>query len=506
MTMTAPYQFDPTGTLLANRITGEQHIITAVSDRNYHFIVPTFAPFFTEGCTVSYRDVDNNVRYLVEGIDFLFCFQFIAASRSCAKPIYGGISFLNLQLAGVVTLVYQTVGGEWTLDPVQINQILSDMTRNPRFTSWEQVAQVPTLFPVVDHEWNLTDLVGMSEVVQSVDDIALAIANRPAATPVPDYGLIPTKDMLGLGNVQNFGVATDAEARAGTSITKYMTPRAVRLAIEFVINTIGDAAATLLELASKAGASMIGTATNQTLDQAVLRVKNITELRLLDIPSTDPEKVHTVLVLGIDTLGDSTSSTYYWSTSNNEVDNGYTVIRPISSNTIGRWIHEDKDAYAVYGFNSTANQTTYTLDRSPLPGTTVKVVINKFVELINTINFQINDKTITFLEALSADERIDIVIQTRPVKVNDPANRIYQKFIVANQNDVFLLTRRPVDSDGYCLRLNDGLVLFNGIDFTVTDNQISVIYPILAGDVLEFMSHFHPTGLPAFILRQSVGY
>jgi hypothetical protein len=504
--MPAPYQFDPTGTLPANRITGEQHIITVVSGRNYHFIVPTYAPFFADGCTVSYRDIDNNIRFLVEGIDFYFCFQFIAASRSCAKPIYGGISFLNLELAGVVTLVYQTVGGTWTLDPVQINEILSDTTRNPRVTSWEHVASVPALFPVVDHEWNLTDLVGMSDVVQSVDEVALAIANRPTPTPVADYALIPTKNMLGLGNVQNFGIATDAEAQAGTSITKYMTPRAVRLAIQFLVDTIGDAAASLLALAAKTGAAMVGTATNQTLDNAVLRVKHLTELRQLDIPSTDAEKVHTVIVLGKVSTGDTTSSTYYWSTTNAEVDNDYTVIRPAANPSIGRWIHEDKDAYAVYTFTTSANQTLITLTRSPLPGTTVKVVVNKFVELIGTINFQMNDKDITFLEPFEADETVDIVIQTKPVKINDPSNRIYQKFTVSSQGDVFLLISRPIDPDGYCLRLNDCLVLFNGVDFTVTNNQFTVSYPIVSGDTLEFMPHFHPTGLPPFVLRQIVGY
>lgn len=504
--MTTPYQFDPTGTLLANKITGEQHIITAVSGRNYHFIVPTYAPFFSESCTISYRDIDNNIRYLVEGIDFLFCFQFIAASRSCAKPIYGGISFLNLELAGVVTLVYQTVGGEWTLDPVQINEILSDTLRNPRVTSWEHVANVPTLFPVVDHEWNLTDLVGMSDVVAKVDEVAQAIAARPAPTPTPDYSILPTKNMLGLGNVQNFGIATDAEAVAGTSITKYMTPRAVRLAIQFLVDTIGDTAASLLALAAKTGATLIGTATNQTLDQAVLRVKNLDELRRLDIPSADPEKVHTVIVLGRESINDSTSSTYYWSTTSMETDNNYTVIRPITQPNMGRWIHEDKDAYAVYGFNATDSQTTYTLVRTPLPGTTVKVVVNKFVELIDTINFQVNDNQITFLEPLLADQRVDIVIQAKPIKINDPGNEIYQKFTVVSQNDIFLLTKRPVDVDGYCLRLNDSIVLFNGVDFSVVNNQLTVTYPIEAGDTLEFMSHFHPTGLPPFILREVVGY
>ncbi len=236
--MTTPYQFDPTGTLPANRIVGEQHIITAVSNRNYHFIVPTFAPFFADSCTISYRDIDNNIRYLVEGIDFYFGFQFIAASRACAKPIYGGISFLNLQISGLVTLVYQTVGGQWTIDPVKINEILSDTQRNPKVISWEQVAAVPTLFPVIDHEWNLQDLVGMSDVVQAIDNVMDVIADKPLPEPLDFTGLIATKGSIGLGNVQNYRIATDAHAIAGDSITRYMTPRSTRVAIDQRLATL----------------------------------------------------------------------------------------------------------------------------------------------------------------------------------------------------------------------------------------------------------------------------
>lgn len=243
--MPTPYPFDPTGTAPGNRITGEQQIITAVQNRNYHFIVPTYAPFFSDGLIVSYRDVSNNVRVLVEGLDYNLGFQFIAASRSCAKPIYGGISFLNLELAGVVTLAYQTVGGTWTVDAVTINEILSDLVRNPKITSWEQVASVPTLFPVVDHEWNLTDLVGMSDVRDSITEVATAIASAAPPTPPTYPGQVPTKGMLGLGNVQNFGVATDQEAIAGTSVTKYVTPRAVRKAIEPISNQISTLINTL---------------------------------------------------------------------------------------------------------------------------------------------------------------------------------------------------------------------------------------------------------------------
>lgn len=41
-----------------------------------------------------------------------------------------------------------------------------------------------------------------------------------------------TKEQVGLGNVLNYGIATQAEAKAGTSNTKYMTPLRVKNAID----------------------------------------------------------------------------------------------------------------------------------------------------------------------------------------------------------------------------------------------------------------------------------
>lgn len=41
-----------------------------------------------------------------------------------------------------------------------------------------------------------------------------------------------TKSDVGLGSVNNYGIATQAEAEAGTSNTKYMTPLSVKQAID----------------------------------------------------------------------------------------------------------------------------------------------------------------------------------------------------------------------------------------------------------------------------------
>jgi hypothetical protein len=81
-------------------------------------------------------------------------------------------------LAGVVQLQYQTLGGIWTIDQQEIATILADAVYNPRVTTWEQVTYQPITFPVIDHDWDLVDLVGMSEVVNAVNAVQTAILQQ----------------------------------------------------------------------------------------------------------------------------------------------------------------------------------------------------------------------------------------------------------------------------------------------------------------------------------------
>lgn len=238
-----PYPFDPTGTMLANRIPGEQQIISPPNFKDYYFIVPKMAPFFGgPELVITVKDLGNRTRVLKEGVDYYLTHRFIAASRATAKPIYGSITFLDKELAGVVTFTYQTIGGIWTLDEAQILEILSNNLRNPRITSWDTVAEVPTLFPVIDHEWNLVDMVGASEVVEAIDGIvdALNSSNGNAITThIADknnpHGV--NKAQIGLSLVQNYGIATDLQAQEGLDNASYMTPARTRAAI---IKIAGD--------------------------------------------------------------------------------------------------------------------------------------------------------------------------------------------------------------------------------------------------------------------------
>lgn len=231
------YPFDPTGKLASNLIPAEQQILTAQNYRDFHFIVPDLAPYFVDSLVITFKDTTGNVRTLVEGVDYVCTHMFHDASLACATPIAGSISFYNTMLAGQIQLKYQTLGGIWTIDTDTIQKILADRLHNPRITTWEQVTEQPVTFPVIDHEWNLVDLVGMSDVVTAINQISDMLRQTGStglAAHLADHNNphLTTAAQVGLGNVQNYAVATPADAQAGVRNDLYMTPAMTAVAVQ----------------------------------------------------------------------------------------------------------------------------------------------------------------------------------------------------------------------------------------------------------------------------------
>lgn len=234
--MATAYPFDPSGTSSANRIANEQHVITAQNFRDYHYVIPKFAPFFEANLSIRLQYPNGTVRNLTHGVDYYLSNQFLDASRATAKPVYGSISFLDTDTSGILSLSYNTVGGQWNLTPAEITRILAEEMRNPRTTTWEQITYLPERFPVIDHEWNLVDMVGASKMVEAIDQVRAAIlsANGGGLQSHIDNYSNPhnvTKAQVGLGNVSDFLVATQVAAQTGTSNSFYMTPLRTKEAI-----------------------------------------------------------------------------------------------------------------------------------------------------------------------------------------------------------------------------------------------------------------------------------
>lgn len=170
-----PYQFDPTGSLALNRITNEQQILTITNSQDQFLIIPEYAPYFADSLEIIFTSVAGEIKTLTKDVDYYCTHWFSSASRACAKPIYGSISILDITLSGHISLSYNTLGGDWLLSKAQITEVLADRLHNPRTTTWEQVAHTPYAFPPIDHQWDLADMVGMSEVVNKLNSIADAI-------------------------------------------------------------------------------------------------------------------------------------------------------------------------------------------------------------------------------------------------------------------------------------------------------------------------------------------
>ena len=233
--MAYTYPFDPTGSVSTNKVTNEIQVLTGSNQGDYYFIIPAAAPFFGDSFVLRYKDQQGITKTLVNGVDFHFGHMFIEASKACAKPVYGSIVFVNTELKGVVSYDYQTIGGPWTIDVNEITRILAEHLANPRTTSWGSVTSLPYSFPVIDHEWELDDMVGLSSLIASCLRIEQAILNSGeggggGTAIVPEV----LKELMHLENVPNFKAATQPEALAGLAQDRIMTPYLVKIVADQV--------------------------------------------------------------------------------------------------------------------------------------------------------------------------------------------------------------------------------------------------------------------------------
>ena len=226
--MAYTYPEDRSGTLASNKIVGELQTITAQNNRNFHFIVPKFAPFFGESFKL-FKNINGNQLPLVKDVDFYFAYKYESASLSTGKEVFGGIAFTDLTLDGEISYDYQTVGGKWTLDENQILEIIANEIYNPRGRTWDQVHGKPETFGPTSHVMDYADFLTPKAVGDKYDQIAEAIAllgSRPTnQAPV-------TLHDLGIPKIGNWGLATVKEATDGESADTLITPLTLKAVLD----------------------------------------------------------------------------------------------------------------------------------------------------------------------------------------------------------------------------------------------------------------------------------
>ena len=213
------YQYDPFGTYPANQIVNEIHtVVAATGDDDANFIVPNAAPFFMTGLTVKTGPAPTDPA-LVENVDYYLTHQFVEATQSLNKRIFGSITFVNRLYSGTVYLTYQTLGGPYTLNDYTVVRTLTRSLYAIRVVTWGQIVGVPVAFPPVEHPHHTSDLTGMTDIVAVLELIRQTISsnsgnlNTIVATLTQHLtGLAShTKAQVGLNFVENYPPATQAD-------------------------------------------------------------------------------------------------------------------------------------------------------------------------------------------------------------------------------------------------------------------------------------------------------
>ena len=234
-----PYPLDLTGLLSTNRILNEKQTLTPYNGPKKQLLVPILTPFFGNSLVVQYYNTHGDLVTADVGVDYELVFQYEAFTNIAQSPIYGGVSFMNVGIVGLVLLSYQTVGGNFALNKKTLIEQLFISSSNPDYITWNSILNKPAFFPVDHHELNVQNhSVGWSSLDTATMALAEATVSSPTDSDVGPMGIHATttgnphgvtKAQLGLGNVQNYPVATDVQAISPINSSVYLTPHTAYL-------------------------------------------------------------------------------------------------------------------------------------------------------------------------------------------------------------------------------------------------------------------------------------
>ncbi len=250
---------DLSGVAPTNKVVGERHTVLATGTRAF---VTTRGPFYTRGMVVRNRTTGAA---LAPDVDYRPVHLFIEASLRAGQEICSVVIILPACRATDIEIDYQAVGGEYSASVSAIEQMLDGLDLDNRTVKWGDIIGAPEYFPPTAHLHDIGDVYGFEYLVAVLEQIrrAILLGDQAAFDELRQYidlkdnelrALITsldslvndhinntnnphnvTKAQVNLGNVQNYGIATTAQAQTGTDNASYMTPLRVKEAVTFQV-------------------------------------------------------------------------------------------------------------------------------------------------------------------------------------------------------------------------------------------------------------------------------
>jgi len=174
------YPFDPTAVASTNAISGEIVTLDTVSKQ---IIVPTHTPFYAQGFTLTPKGGNP----LVPGDDYKLVYLYQEATMDTGHEVVTGVALLNENLTvNELMLSYQTVGERYASEAAAIHEVLSTLSVSDMTVYWDDIKNKKTAYPPEDHKHSGYDLVGLSELVESIGNVkdAVDVSNEAFVTQI----------------------------------------------------------------------------------------------------------------------------------------------------------------------------------------------------------------------------------------------------------------------------------------------------------------------------------
>lgn len=241
--------YDPTGRNPDNLIPGEPHDLQSINGFPYKILPMDNGGFYSR----TLRVYDANYEKLTLGTDYIFTYRFANLSDKLGLEVAGTIVFLNPARTGKVYLSAQMVGGDVAFSLTTVDDYISWFKLQPTGyipRAMDYAGNEPIWKPgELDKErWGLdtfqpfnNEIYNLRRAVQGMTgtyeqdyrnkvtadyNAFLDLFNDRLERHIQDQANphVDTKDDVGLNLVENYALATDAQARAGAVNNLYLTP------------------------------------------------------------------------------------------------------------------------------------------------------------------------------------------------------------------------------------------------------------------------------------------
>lgn len=167
-------QLDRHGTRHTHRVLNEKHELTLENRGEFAFILPRYAPFFTENLTIKRTDVIPHVQ-LVYGQDYFFNARHLWSRDSKTETTNLETAYMiifdDVHIEGRYTINYQSLGGDFVLDYRTYTEIVGRYLNNPLEVTFDEIVGKKVEYLPDEHKHSVEDLIGVQGLVTTINDL-----------------------------------------------------------------------------------------------------------------------------------------------------------------------------------------------------------------------------------------------------------------------------------------------------------------------------------------------